>query len=815
MQPIDIDAILDSMTVGEQVSLLSGRDFWTTTPLPRLGVPSLKVSDGPNGARGGGALVGGVKAAAFPVGIALGATWNPQLVGEVGEALAHEAKSKGALALLAPTVNLHRSTLNGRNFECYSEDPHLTAELAVAYIRGLQGAGVGATIKHFVGNESEFQRQTISSDIDERTLRELYYVPFEAGVKRAHVKAIMTGYNRLNGTYVSEQADLLQALVREEWGFDGLFMSDWFGTKSTAAALSAGLDLEMPGPGRYRGEKLLEALDKREVSAETVRRAARGVLKFIHDLGGFEQGEPSAEVADDRPATRALIRRAGAEASVLLKNDGILPLAIKPGMKIAVIGPNAAVAQIMGGGSAQINPQYAITPLAGITAALPPGATVVHAKGCDNYRLLPLLETSGTAEFFAGRKFAGAPRHRRKFEQGLLMLMGEGDTGLKAPEFSVRVATRADVLETGRHEFGLVASGPARLFVNGELLADGSEFVCGDEFFSTCCNEIRGSIDLAKGSPCEIVAELVPVDGRQELDLTVLRLGMAYVTGPKEHAAAVAAAREADIALVFAGLSADWDSEGIDRPHLDLPGGQNELIAAIAAANANTVVVLQSGCPVTMPWLGAVKGLVQAWYPGQEAGHAIADVLLGLAEPGGRLPQSFPQRLEDDPAYLNYPGEAGHVRYGEGIFIGYRSYEKRAIKPLFPFGFGLSYTRFEMGPVSVQWTGAGATRRLEAVLTLRNGGPRAGSSIVQFYVSDKVASVARPPQELKAFRKVALAAGESCEIKISLDHRALAFYDVTAKKWRAESGAFTLRAGFSSADIVSDATFELDADVLI
>ncbi|MBV1705920.1 MAG: glycoside hydrolase family 3 C-terminal domain-containing protein [Hyphomicrobiales bacterium] len=815
MPPIDIDALVDAMTLGEQVSLLSGRDFWTTVPVARLGVPSLKVSDGPNGARGGGALVGGIKAAAFPVGIALGATWNPQLVSEVGCALAHEARSKGALALLAPTVNLHRSTLNGRNFECYSEDPHLTAELAVAYIRGLQGAGVGATIKHFVGNESEYQRQTISSDIDERSLRELYYVPFEAAVKRAQVKAIMTGYNRLNGTYVSEQADLLQGLVRGEWGFDGLFMSDWFGTKATAAALMAGLDLEMPGPGRYRGEKLLEALDKGEVSAGAVRRAARQVLKFIEGLGGFAEREPGPEIADDRPATRALIRRAGAEAAVLLKNDAILPLSIKPGMKIAVIGPNAAVAQIMGGGSAQINPHYAISPLAGLTEALAPEAEIIHARGCDNYRLLPLVSTIATAEFFEGRKFAGAPRHRRPVEQGLLMLMGEGDIGLKAPDFSVRITTSAGVTQSGRHEFSIVASGPARLFVNDHLLVDALDFVRGDEFFGTCCNELRGSLDLAAGSTCEIVAELVPVDGRQELDLTVLRLGMAYVTGARERDAAVAAAREADVALVFAGLSADWDSEGIDRPNLDLPGGQNELIAAVAAANTHTVVVLQSGCPVTMPWLDAVKGLVQAWYPGQEAGHAIADVLLGHAEPGGRLPQTFPQRLEDDPAFLNYPGEAGHVRYGEGIFIGYRFYEKRAIKPLFPFGFGLSYTRFEMGSLSVQWTSTGAGRRLEAMLTLRNAGQRAGSSVVQFYVSDKAASVARPHQELKAFRKVALAAGETREIKVNLDLRALAFYDVTVGKWRAEAGAFTLRAGFSSADIAAEATFTLDEGALI
>ncbi len=433
-----IDALLDAMTVEEQISLLAGKEFWTTVPVPRLGIPSIKVSDGPNGARGSGAFVGGVAAAAFPVGVALAASWNVDLVGEVGAALAREAKSKGARVLLAPTVNMHRSTLNGRNFECYSEDPFLTSEIAVAYIRGLQANGVGATVKHFIGNESEYQRTTMSSDIDERTLREIYMPPFEAAVKRAGTWALMTSYNRLDGTYVSERADIVNGVLKAEWGYDGLVMSDWFGTKATAAALNAGLDLEMPGPGRFRGEKLIEAYRAGDAPAPAIRESARRVLRLIERVGAFEDPDIRPERAEDLPETRALIRRAGAEGAVLLKNEGALPLSPKIGSAIAVLGPNARTAQAMGGGSAQLSPHYLVTPFDGLRAALPAEVKLAYEIGADNRRLTAPLTGELVIEFHEGVEFAGPVKHRATTRDGLFMFMGERVDSVSLSKFSVK-----------------------------------------------------------------------------------------------------------------------------------------------------------------------------------------------------------------------------------------------------------------------------------------------------------------------------------------------------------------------------------------
>ena len=351
---------VDDLTLEEQVSILSGEDFWSVPAIARLGLGKLRVTDGPNGARGSGSLVGGVKSAAFPVGICLGATWDPKLAAEIGAALAQEVKSKGAHVLLAPTVNIHRSVTNGRNFECYSEDPVLTAGIAVGYIEGLQGEGIGATIKHFVGNESEIERTTISSEIDERALREIYLPPFEAAVKRARTWAVMSSYNKLNGTYTAENRWLLTDVLRGDWGFDGVVMSDWFGSRSCAPTVLAGLTLEMPGPARDRGEALLAAVRAGEVPAEAVRALAEQMLRLMERTGAGSDHRPFAERAEDRPEHRALIRRAGAEGAVLLKNDGLLPLRREG--SVAVIGPNARVAQIMGGGSAQLNAHYAVSP---------------------------------------------------------------------------------------------------------------------------------------------------------------------------------------------------------------------------------------------------------------------------------------------------------------------------------------------------------------------------------------------------------------------------------------------------------------------
>jgi beta-glucosidase len=809
-----IEALLEAMTVEEQISLLAGRDFWTTVPIERLGVPSIKVSDGPNGARGGGTFVGGVTAAAFPVAIALAASWNVDLVKAIGADLAREAKTKGARVMLAPTVNMHRSTLNGRNFECYSEDPFLASELAVAYIEGLQGQGVGATVKHFIGNESEYQRTTISSDIDERALREIYMPPFEAAIKRGRTWALMTSNNKLSGAYVSERADIVNGMLKREWGFDGVVMSDWGGTHATAEALNAGLDLEMPGPGLHRRAKLVEAYRAGRVEPPAIREAARRVLRLIERAGAFENPAISPERAEDLPTTRALIRRAGAEGIVLLKNEGALPLALKRGARIAVIGPNAKTPRAMGGGSAQLNPHYSVAPFDALRQALPDDVTLVYELGADNRRLAAPMKGRTVAHFYDGVDFAGPIRRTAESSEAVVMFMGEEGFGVDLTNFSAMLSTTQTVESSGDHQFSLISTGPSRLYVDGELVVDNWSFAYGEEYFATASNEASGVRRLEAGRPYEITAEWRSPANRRGLDLTVLRLGLSPIIGLDAVERAAALAKTADVALLFVGLNGEWDSEGKDRPNLDLPGHQDELIRRVVEANPNTIVALQSGAPVLTPWLGEVAAVLQAWYPGQEVGNSIADVLLGNVDPGGRLPQTFPRQLEDDPAHGHYPGEDGHVRYAEGVFVGYRHYEKAKIAPLFPFGFGLSYTRFSAGPMSLDKTELAPGESLGVSIEVKNDGERAGSTVLQLYVCDAEARVSRPAKELKGFAKIALAPGERRTLAFNLDMRALAFFDVGRRCWVAEAGEFALLAGFSSAEIVSRATFRLSADWL-
>jgi beta-glucosidase len=806
------DALLDAMTLAEQVALLSGEDFWSLPAIPRLGIGKLRVTDGPNGARGGGSLIGGVPSAAFPVGIALGATWDPQIVREVGRALAEEATSKGAHVLLGPTINIHRSVTNGRNFECYAEDPALTAALAVAYVEGLQSLGVAATPKHFAGNESEIERTTINSEIDERTLREVYLAPFEAVVK-AGSWALMASYNRLNGTYTSEHRWLLAEVLRGDWGYDGLVMSDWFGSHSTAASVNAGLDLEMPGPPRDRGPKLVAAVEAGEVSAATVRERAGAVLRLMQRTGALAAPLELRERADDRPAHRALIRRAGAEAMVLLKNDGVLPLG-RDG-RIAVIGPNARVAQIMGGGSAQLNPHYRVSPWDGLAAAVGEDR-LSFAEGCTNRRFEPLLGGDLAVEFFNSPDLSGPVRHRETMAGAQAFWFGAVGGGKVDPaRYSARLTGRFTPAASGTHRVGAFAAGLVRVFVDGRLVADAwSGWRPGSTFFEEGCDEVVGTVELVAGRPSEVVIEFATRPARA-LRFAAFHVGIGMPPGDAEIAAAVAAARAADAALVFVGRNGEWDTEGSDLPGIALPGRQDELVAAVAAANPRTVVVLQTGGPVEMPWLDAVPAVLQAWYPGQEAGNAIADVLLGEAEPGGRLPQSFPRAWSDNPTASRdpevYPGRDGRVRYAEGVFVGYRHYDRVGIAPLFAFGHGLGYTRFALESFAARPDGQDVT----VTATLRNTGPRPGATVLQVYVADPESAVPRPPKELKAFAKVRLEPGEAREVALTLRPRDLAFWDAGRRVWRVEAGRFDILGGFSAADLPGRASITRDADLTL
>ncbi|HWU16791.1 MAG TPA: glycoside hydrolase family 3 C-terminal domain-containing protein [Devosia sp.] len=798
-----IRQLLGQMSLEEKVSILSGEDFWSVPAVARLGIGKLRVTDGPNGARGGGSLIGGVKSASFPVGIAIGATWNVPLVEEIGAALADEVKSKGAHMLLAPTVNIHRSVTNGRNFECYSEDPFLSAELAVGYIKGLQGQGIGATIKHFVGNESEIERTTMSSEIDERSLREIYLIPFEWAVKKAGTWGVMSSYNRLNGTFTSEHNWLLSTVLRDEWGYDGIVMSDWFGSHSTAETVNAGLDLEMPGPARDRGQKLVDAVKSGAVSMETLDKRVLAMLRLMERTGSLDDHRPHQEQANDRPEHRALIRRAGAEAAVLLKNNGALPL--KPESRIAVIGPNAKRAQIMGGGSAQLNAHYRVSPWEGLVAQLGEGQ-LSYAVGCGNDRFEPLLRGTMTVEYFANEKLAGEPVHIGTQEDAQAFWIGNVADGKVDPlHFSARIRASYTPEKSGPHRVGIYSAGFAKVFVDGKLVADAStNWTKGRTFFEEGCDEVVGTIPLEAGRSYDVVIEFVTKDFAT-LGLAAFACGIGLPLGDADIAEAVRAARNADVALVFIGRNGEWDTEGSDLPGIELPGRQNELVAAVAEANPNTVVVLQTGGPVEMPWIDSVRAVLEAWYPGQEAGNAIADVLTGAAEPGGRLPQTFPVRWADNPAHSQdrevYPGLEGKVRYEEGIFVGYRHYDRLGMTPLYPFGFGLGYTSFALSDLSVDDSDFEAAGNVTATVKVTNTGARAGSTVVQLYVSDAESSLPRPAKELKAFAKVALAAGESRNVTLTLDARAFAFFNAATKAWCVEAGDFTLSLGQSSADL--------------
>ena len=808
-----IEAIVDEMTLEEQVAILAGADFWSTPEIERLGIAKMRVTDGPNGARGGGSLFGGVTAAAFPVGIAIGASWDPELAEQIGSAIADEVKSKCAHVALAPTINLHRGVTNGRNFECYSEDPELTSALAVGYIRGLQSKGVAASPKHFVGNESEIERTTISSDIDERTMRELYLRPFEDAVKKAGTWAIMSSYNRLNGTYTAENEWLLTDVLRKEWGYDGIVMSDWFGSRSTAPTVNAGLDLEMPGPTRDRGDKLVAAVHAGEVSRETVRTAALNMLRLMDRVGSLSDKTPFNERADDRPEHRDLIRKAGADGMVMLKNDGVLPLS--PEAKVALIGPNAKEVKIMGGGSAQLNPHYMVSPYDALLARIGP-ENLSFAKGCTNHRWEPILTGDFELSFYRGHDLTSEPAHTQSMDSVNAFWVPPFAGGQVDPtNFAAKITGTFTPTISGIHHIGAHAAGYARVYVDNKLIVDCWEetWTKGRTFFEEGNDEVVGAVELTEGHAHDIRIEFRSKTP-DNLNHSALRVGISVPMTEADIAQAAEIAAQADVAVVVIGRSGEWDTEGWDMEDIHLPGRQNELVAAVTAANPNTVVVLQTGGPVEMPWVSDVAAILQAWYGGQEAGNSIVDVLYGDAEPAGRLPQTFPIKLSDNPAHSQdpeiYPGLNGHVRYAEGVMTGYRHYDKHGIAPMFPFGFGLSYTDFDLGQMELSEDG----HDIICTIPVTNTGARRGSTVVQVYVGDLEASVERPARELKAFAKVDLDAGETTAVRMALPPRAFAFFDVTVGQWRIEAGSFTIEAGLSAADIRSVATVQRD-DALI
>ena len=700
---LDVDRrvkdLLDRMTPQEKAEMLSGSGWMESQPNARLGIPAIKMADGPMGVRnwrGSSAVTNAastvpVTSTAFPAGIGMAASWDLDLVARAAGVIAQEVKALGRDMILGPTVNINRVPLWGRNFEGYGEDPYLAARMGVAYIRSVQAEGVIPSVKHFAANNEEYERHRIDEKIDERTLHEIYFPAFKAAVEEAGVWAVMSAYNKVNGLWCAENSYLLTDTLRKRWGFRGFVISDWGSTYSTEGTINAGMDLEMPGGERMRiwankpetkrdgngagwltADKVLAAVSAGRVTQEAVDEGVRRILRVMFTAGLFDRTHAGGGDVDT-PEQRQIARTAANQSIVLLQNSGgVLPLSAERTRKIAVIGPNAAVARTGGGGSSLVRPKYAITALDGIKEAAGPRADIVHALGA----------------------------------------VMEGEDAGKPPQ---------------------------------EL--------------------------------------------REE---------------------AVAVARHSDVAVVVVGNSPKLEGEGFDRKSMDLPAGQDELIEAIAGANRNTIVVIAAGAPVTMTrWIGRVSAVVYAWYGGQEAGHAIGDVLFGAVNPSGKLPVTFPKALQDSPAYGHYPGENLHVEYAEGIYVGYRWFDKHDVEPLFPFGHGLSYTTFDYGQLKISPGRIAVGKAVGVSVSVRNSGTRAGAEVAQLYLQQPPSRVDRPVKELKGFRRVMLQPGETQTVSFTLDKAAMSYYDSAVHDWVAEPGRFTVLVGASSRDIRAKGEFEL------
>lgn len=793
------ESLLRQMTLEEKIDLLGGVDGFFTRGVPRLGIPRLKMADGPIGVRNFG------PATTMAGGVALAATWNPQLAEQAGTEIARDARAKGVHFLLGPGVNIYRAPMNGRNFEYFGEDPFLASRLAVAYIRGVQSQGVSATIKHFMGNNSEFDRHNTDSIIDERAMHEIYLPTFEAAVKEARVGAIMDSYNLVNGEHASQNRHLLTEIAKQDWGFDGLIMSDWSATYDGVAAANAGQDLEMPFPTHMNLQTLLPAIKDGRVSQATIDDKVRRILRTAIRFGWLDREQTDLSIPRFNVQGRQVALEAARESMVLLKNDqNLLPIDKSKTKSIAIIGPGAYPAVPVGGGSARVEPFRAISFMEGLSNAAGTATKVYYHRGiptvgemaqATNFTTAMTNGATGLlAEYFSTADLKGTPSVTRteqhiNYGPGSLASFPEQSlssrwTGYYSPQsagdHTIFVLTTRD--EIGGH----------RLFVDDKLVLDNW----------TSARSVAGYTRLRLDRrPHKIVLEQ---HGRSNRFGAWLRLGI-LAPGATVEAEAKQMAAGADVVVVAVGFNPDTESEGADRT-FGLPPGQDELIREIADTNKHTVVVITAGGSVDMnAWLDRVPALLQVWYPGQEGGTALAEVLFGGVNPSGRLPVTFERSWEDNPTHDSYYPEPGTKRivYKEGIFVGYRGYEHNQTKPLFPFGYGLSYTNFKYSNLAVHTVSDAASSgpRYEVSFDVQNTGKRAGAEVAQIYVHSKQANIPRPEKELKGFARVNLDPGQKRRVNVTLAERALSYYDVNTKQWRPEPGQYEILVGQSSAQV--------------
>ncbi|MFG2022109.1 glycoside hydrolase family 3 protein [Streptomyces sp. NPDC048825] len=788
-----VEAALGRLDLDAKARLLAGQDTWSLPALPEIGLKSLVMSDGPIGVRGV-RWTADDPSVALPSPTALAATWDPELARRAGVLLAQEARRKGVHVLLAPTVNLHRSPLGGRHFEAYSEDPYLTGRIGTGYVSGVQEGGVGTTVKHFVANDAETDRFTVNNLVSERALRELYLAPFEAIVADARPWGIMTAYNSVNGTTMTEHRRLVDEVLRGEWGFDGINVSDWTAARSTVAAIVGGLDIAMPGPQTVYGAALAQAVREGQVAEAKLDAAVRNVLRLAARTGILEGAEPAVTELPGTVDGEALAREIARRSFVLVRNEGALPL--PEGHRVALIGAAARDARVLGGGSATVFPARIVSPLDGLTAALPEGS-LTYAVGADpNEELTPAdkgFELRAVCRDADGNVIGTTPA-----ASGHLQWMGDDlPEGVTYDTLhSVELTGTFTPRESGPHTFGVRGLGEFTLTVDGTTYFDGQQLPAEDAdpfeaFFAPPVP--RAEAELRAGEPVEVSLKYV-VTLPEGVAMKVITFTFAHQEPQRDPdeliAEAAEAARAADTAVVVIATTERVESEGFDRKDLRLPGRQDDLVRAVAAANPNTVVVVNSGSPVELPWRDEVAAVLLDWFPGQEGGAALADVLTGAYEPGGRLPTTWGS-LTDAPVTQVTPVD-GELPYTEGVFIGYRAWHKEGRTPSYAFGHGLGYTDWTYESVKVE----GST----ATVRVTNSGTRAGREVVQVYLAPTEADSERPVRWLAGFAGVEAGPGESVEVGVELPRRAFEIWDENANTWAFVKGSYQVEAGRSIAD---------------
>lgn len=813
-----LDTLLDKLSSERKVRLVSGADFWTTCSEPAIGLNRIMFSDGPAGVRGQKYGDERNPSLSFPSPSAMAATWDEKLMARLAELLAFEAHQKSIHVVLGPTINLHRSPLGGRHFECFSEDPVLTGRMAAAYVAALQSFGVGACPKHYVCNDSETDRFTVDIRVDERTLRELYLLPFEYAVA-AGAWLVMSSYNAVNGHTMTENP-LLSEPLKAEWGFDGVVISDWMAVRSTEAAGTAGNDLAMPGPSAVWGDRLFEAVRADRVSETTLDDKVGRILRLAGRVGQLD-GIAASTAATPQPGSPSrLLREAAASSMVLLRNTGdLLPLDRRHLRRVAVLGASATEMHIQGGGSVTVQPHYAVSPLEGIRSALGDEVDVVHHVGAETNDVLRPVPIDMLTNPFTGESgmhvtfhdVNGAEIHVEDRSTAHLGWLWDELTNVAM----IKVQSRLRARRTAVHQLGTLAFGPVR-FEAGEavLIDDLTEQADADGIPS---GTRTGEIRLADQEEVDIaLSYAVPrPELRTEAAALVgagLTLLVREVPGQEDEslAAAVTAAREADIAIVVVGTTAMHEREGRDRSTLKLPGRQDDLIRHVAAVNSQTIVVINSGAPIEMPWHTDVSAVLISWFPGQEFGHALADVLLGTREPGGRLPTTWATRDEDVPILDTTP-DHGHLVYAEGLHIGYRAWSTLPTPPAYPFGHGLGYTAWNYLTLHVP-NQVDPHKPTTVHVQVANTGNRPGREIVQVYLQRSDSSIERPALWLVDFAAVTAAPGEHIDVTMNLEPRAFQHWSTINQQWETEPGMFTVLAGRSAAHLPLRASIAINND---